>query len=123
LAGLAKMAGMEAWANSLRDWSLIPAWSRGVLAMVIPLCEVATGVLGLLGFRSAAARAAALLLANFMVVLVAQRFVAAPPACGCFGVIDRYFESMRSYDASIVRVVVMLGLIGSALLLAPGRRL
>lgn len=86
VAGIAKMRDRTGFAASVRAFGLVPrSWSRGV-ATVLPVVELACGILLLTGFavRTAAVAATGLLVV-FTVGIAANLTRGRTAPCACFG--------------------------------------
>lgn len=118
LAGLAKAYDCSDFAQSLSTWSLLPAWSHGVIAVGMPMLEIAVAGLWLAQVRRSAAQwAAGLLLLLFGGLLVTELLLGRPPECHCFGVLMKYKAGRASAEASLIRdgILLVLLLLGGAL--------
>lgn len=86
VAGVAKVARFAAFRESLRGYRM--ARPRGVVAVAVPVAELAVGA-ALLAGRLEAGWAAAALLALFTAALVRELASgSAPPSCGCLPGMD-----------------------------------
>lgn len=125
LAGLSKFAAIDDFARSLKEWTLLPAWSRPIVLMVVPTSELAIGLAWLLGVlrRSMTACAIGMLVA-FTIAYAVQRQFADPPSCGCFGLLERFRVVREASAAVLQRNLVLVGLlvIGTVIMRLDKRR-
>ena len=88
-AGLAKIGDMEAFAQSIHNFRVVPVVFENVLAMTLPWIEVIIALALILGIRArAGAYSATALLVVFTLAIVAAVLRDLDIACGCFGTDD-----------------------------------
>jgi len=88
-AGLAKIGDMEAFAQSIHNFRIVPIALENVVAITLPWIEVVIALALILGIRArAGAWLATGLLAVFTVAIVTAVVRDLDIACGCFGTDD-----------------------------------
>ena len=109
VAGVAKLARFAGFRESLSGYRL--ARPRGVVAVAVPVLEIAVGA-GLLAGVEAAGWAAAALLAAFTAALVVELASgSAPPSCGCLpGVASRPGPLTVLRNAALAAAAIAVGL-------------
>ncbi|MBL8764134.1 MAG: prepilin-type N-terminal cleavage/methylation domain-containing protein [Phycisphaerae bacterium] len=123
LAGLSKLADLPQFAHDLKTWSIFPAWTRSLAAVLVPVVEVCVAGAFLLRVRRRAMCAAAMaLLAVFSAVYAAQWAWGGAPRCGCMGVIARQLWIAEEAGGVFLRNGVLMAMLIAFLILdAPAR--
>ncbi|WP_237559853.1 MauE/DoxX family redox-associated membrane protein [Desulfohalovibrio reitneri] len=110
-AGVLKMADVGGFTETIRAFGMVP-WSLApVLAVALPVLEVASGVGLALNYRWAHFLAAGMLLV-FMAVLLRAKTLGLDIDCGCYGPSDPEAEAFASIDSSLYRDAFMLAALG-----------
>lgn len=107
-SALFKFADLVEFRDDLRTWTVFPGMVLSTAVIVVPLVELAIGLVWYLGLsRRRALQAWAFCLVMFSMALGVQVFWGAPPDCGCFGVVDRYFTSLGGVPWQLSRNAVL----------------
>lgn len=108
LSALLKLADLSEFRVDLQTWTVFPDAVLSAGVFVIPLTELAIGLVWYLGLaRHRALEAWAVCLVLFSIALGIQMFWGKPPDCGCFGVIDRYFANLGGVPWLLSRNAVL----------------
>lgn len=104
VAGVLKLVDVNAFERSLSTWSLLPRWSIGVLAFLIPIVELGLAC----AWFSDVARLVVLWPAlGFLVaatgLYVSHAIFLEPPDCGCLGTVGDYLKIRQEVPAIVVR--------------------
>lgn len=117
LLGVAKLLDLPAFADALRTWNVIPERAVAPLCISIPVFEVLVGLSWILGMcRERALAGAFCFLMVVTLAYLGQRFLSAPPRCGCAGVVSRYWSEIDSTSVVVIRNTLMLGAFGARML-------
>lgn len=113
LAGAAKLWDLPAFADSLLAWSLLPAWSRGIVSVAVPTSEVLIAGLWVVArLRSPAISWLMLgMLLAFTAAYLAHVQMGVAPQCACFGRIQLFEESRTGAREVIARNLLLCGLL------------
>ncbi|MCB9667112.1 MAG: DoxX family membrane protein [Myxococcales bacterium] len=114
-AAVPKIIDAQAFAESIRNYQLVPLWSIGFLARLLPAIEVVVGIALIVGI----AQPSAALIASGMLAVFSAGMLQAMArdinlSCGCFGKGD-------SSPIGWWNILRNLGLIGLALLVVTYR--
>ncbi len=89
VAGLLKLVDLGPFVDGLRAWSIFPAWSHRVIALLVPAVELSAGLAWFLASRRRTACAVAgVLYVSFGIVHAAQWNAGVHPQCNCMGVLS-----------------------------------
>lgn len=110
VTGAAKLLDLRGFEASLATWKLLPQWSRGPVALLIPAAEVLIGAAWLAGIRRPGVLwAGAGLLAAFTAAYGLHVAMAKPPSCGCLGTLERFRNLQVSATQHLVFNGVLIG--------------
>lgn len=122
ITGLLKLADLSEFANSLRQWTILPAAWVVVVAVLVPAVE--TLLLALRITRvipgSRILLVAVGLLSLFVTAYLVQIVISERPNCNCFGLLQHHVRLMQSTWAHVAINGVLIGL--SVFALICGRR-
>ena len=108
-AGLLKLRDPQAFADSIHSFTLVPSMWINPVALGLPVLELATGLLLLLGVRRRACAALVMAMSiGFTLALVQAMIRGIPVDCGCFG------SGAPSFLKALLAVVRDLGLVALA---------
>ncbi|MCW5775924.1 MAG: hypothetical protein KIS87_05765 [Phycisphaeraceae bacterium] len=104
MAGVLKLIDVTTFERSLSTWSLLPRWSIGALAFLVPIVELGLACAWFAGV----VRPVVLWLAlDFLVaatgLYVSHAIFLEPPECGCLGTLGDYLRIRREVPAIVVR--------------------
>ncbi len=109
LAGAAKLVSLDEFSRSLAGWRVIPEASRVTLAIVIPSVELGLCSLWFLNRRRELVQGCTcVFLGTFVVVLSIERMLGSVPECNCFGVLEQYFQSLKSVRFTTYKSIALL---------------
>lgn len=118
VAGLAKLADLPAFQESLQSWTLVPRPIQGIAVLVVPASEVVISTLSLLRLsRKVAPLGAILLLVTVTAAFAVHLLAGSTPACACFG---RWAASQRFTEgaaAVLVRNAILIVIIAAGMAL------
>ncbi len=116
IAALAKLADLPAFRESLESWELVPRSIRGMLAVVVPACELVVAGLWLMSIaRPLALRLGLVLMVVLTAAYTAHWLLVGPPECSCLGRLLEYETTRRSWKFVIGRNTVLLVLLTAGL--------
>jgi len=109
IASLSKFLDLPRFIDTLGSWMIVPPRTIPLIGFLVPCFELALGGLWL----SKAARARAEWLAIGFLVVVTSAYciewsLAQPPECGCLALLSKYFASIESAKAVLVRNAIMM---------------
>ncbi len=114
-AGALKSLDLDSFRASLDGFQFVSFPLRTPIALVLPPLEIMLGGLWILGMARRHVEIMGLgLLAAFTVVLVAHLWLAEPPQCQCFGLIDQFFRQIGDAQRAVWRAGGMLAAISLA---------
>jgi prepilin-type N-terminal cleavage/methylation domain-containing protein len=99
VVGALKLLDLEAFRESLRLWTLVPAWARGLIAAFVPIAEIAPLMIMLTmpHLRKFALMMCTVILV-FIILFVGVHFLLADvPPCNCLGVLSKFIQLKRSW--------------------------
>ncbi|MDQ7012304.1 MAG: MauE/DoxX family redox-associated membrane protein [Planctomycetota bacterium] len=121
-AGVAKLADLPAFAESLSEWAVLPFAVKWVALYTVPPLEVLVGGMWLLRIqRRLMAGAMASLLVIFAVAYSVQWMTGKVPDCGCLGRLAVFHELQSSTTFVLVRNGVLLAMLTADALLGRVR--
>lgn len=121
VAGILKIRDIDLFRQSLDSWKLVPSGLRSVIAVLVPLLEVAMPSAWLLGLgRLKAAIGMLALLIAFTGVYSAHRIAGFDPECNCLGEIMRMQIVQKIEGHLIARNCVLILALVIGMLLARG---
>ncbi len=122
IAALLKAADLTGFEHALATWPFVPRVLLLPFALAIVNIELAISLGWLLRLYPRIAFAGAAVGFGFSTAML-LRFVGAaePPLCGCFGLLERHWSSMKTAEHLAARngVLFIVLLVGGALQLAP----
>jgi uncharacterized membrane protein YphA (DoxX/SURF4 family) len=123
VAGLAKTIGIDDFATHVARWHVLAPGMAYPLAIAVISAELACGLGWLLRLapRTSLAGAVAFIAAATLVFWLISRS-GAPPHCGCFGVLERYYEGLNAATSVVRRNGIMLAALVVGGWLEYGRR-
>ncbi|MBL8765303.1 MAG: prepilin-type N-terminal cleavage/methylation domain-containing protein [Phycisphaerae bacterium] len=120
-ASIGKLSSINAFADSLLSWSLIPRSLRPTLTLLVPVLELSIACSWFLRLSTrAAAVAAGSLLIMFTIVYAAHVLFARPPNCQCLAQIDAFWRGRGETQHYLARNSALLGLLVVGSCLTPG---
>lgn len=112
LAGLAKAADLDRFADDLRTWTLLSPKLQTVVSMAVPTAEIALAGLWFAGLSPQLVRRLAIApILVWSAAYVAQALLAGVPDCGCFALLLTQHHLNESLPAILARNGVILMLI------------
>ena len=106
VSGGAKLTDLAAFAEALRNFDLIAAKLLAMAAILIPVAEIALGVIIVVGFKIAiASQVAVALLTLFTAVIAAKLSEGAEISCACFGAMSNEKISATTIGRNIFFIV------------------
>ena len=111
-AGLSKFWDLSAFESSLQTWNLFPAFLRMPAVALVPVAEVAVALFWFGGRRGHGCIVALVaMLFLFSVAISIQTYFGSPPDCGCFALVQEWFEGRAGAQRAIVRNGVLLSVV------------
>jgi hypothetical protein len=120
VAGVAKLLDVERFERDLRGWLLLPRRTLPFLALAIPTVELGLSMAWIVWRRLSLAVSAGVLYSVFVAVAAGHQVFSHPPPCGCFGVIDAYFQHLGEGRVLILRNLAMLAMLLGGLWVGKG---
>lgn len=124
LTGVLKLVAPLGFYDQLNTWTLLPAWSHGVIAAIVPALEYALGLCIVLNLaRRPALWGAVALVSLFTLAIAAQWAFAQAPTCGCFGVLSAYLSTLDDWRARIFfyTLLIAAGVVALVTTRSPSR--
>lgn len=110
-AGAPKILGNDAFRRSLMAYQLFPTSIVGTIAIVVPILEVAFGLLLVFGlFTRIAALGVTFLLVVYIAAIISVWARHISIDCGCFssgGLVTKWSDAVKGYKRDILRDAVM----------------
>lgn len=114
LAGLLKALDLPVFLDTVQTWSLLSGPVRWGVVFVLPLAEMILPIVWFAGIeRRWLERAIAALLVGFAAAYSAHLALTEPPKCGCFGLVDEYFNGLAAGQAALWKNGALLGMLGT----------
>jgi putative oxidoreductase len=108
-AGFVKLNAGHAFAETIANFALLPAQANQILAVTLPWCELAAGLLLVFGvWVRASAIVAALFFAAFTAAIISALARGLDIECGCFGTDSGSRTGMKALAIDVALLALAL---------------